>query len=204
MRGFALSRMNRGCRRTQLGSWIPGKCPVPLSTDLSCSACALKLRSLPQILSSGWWRWRWQTPNFGRRVECDFALFFTLVGTFGHFPRDSAATKLLFQGFFVGSECKFWSIRATLMRIRTLSYILGWTLSFPNSYVAQRTLWEFHAALYPGICNLIGWNSSTRPQNLYTVNLFVHKDALLSEFASRLHFVMLTFGRMPSKHTTDS
>ena len=75
---------------------------------------------LPQILSSGL-KWRWQTPNF---EKASMTLPFSLH--FWPFPTRHR-TELLFQGFFVGSECKFWS-RATLWG----SKVTGWTLSFPT------------------------------------------------------------------------
>ena len=51
--------------------------------------------------------------------------FFKLSDMFGHFPRNSAGASFLFQGFFLRSVFKFWSMGATLMRIRTLNLTLG-------------------------------------------------------------------------------
>ena len=190
--GFVSSRINQGGGRTlslprsfALLQWlwlIPvvvflklKQCPVPLNSDLSCSACAYWCSGIYHKCSFLGFRRRWccYWPMFWRRIECGFVLWLELVEIFRQLPCISAGATLLLQRFFPRSALQFRSRGATLMRFKVRNNRLGRTLSFPIFYVwiARRAsvprIWGpsikstwISVALYPGIRNPVASNFS--------------------------------------------
>ena len=114
---------------TVVGS-LDTRCPVQLSSDLSCLAFALMLRNPAQILfpqvSS-----KMALLKANRMWLCPFS--FELVdSSFRHFSRISVGASLLFQGFFRRSVFTFCSTGATLMRFRVLNNTLRMDPFFPE------------------------------------------------------------------------
>ena len=201
--------------------------PVQLRSDLSCSTCAVRLRNLPHfffhLVSFKDGAVRHQTSESEKNVA--FVLSLTLKNTFCPFPRDSASASCLLRGSFFTSILKFRSMRAARSLIPVSESHLAKDPFFPEfsrgvmlllglaRFASVPRIWCLHKfciseALHSGIRKRIAWNSSIRQQSLYHLffsvfsladcQRFVAEDALFTKFASRLCFVMLTFGRTPT------
>ena len=109
-----------GCYYRLQCFWILEQCPVPPSSDLSCSASALMLRSqTTSSRSSDSLKWAPALPG----LHLESKTYFELIDTFGHVPCFSAGAPFVVQAFVLCPLRNSGGARIALVRFALLNSV---------------------------------------------------------------------------------
>ena len=156
-----------GCYYRLQCFWILEQCPVPPSSDLSCSASALMLRS--QTTSSRFsdsLKWAPALPG----LHLESKTYFELIDTFGHVPCFSAGAPFVVQAFVLCPLRNSGGARIALVRFALKSAEDGppragrLSKTFPEvprAFSVSSSNRESRRRLWDSESSMVGWERGT-------------------------------------------